>query len=164
MINHKLSLSLTILIVSLLACSKPKTDTNQENHSETNMELEKMVKNCYLFTEEGSPIMKGTDTLQRMIDSTILTVELVGEKVSGKFENKPAEQDAMIGTYSGRKRFNGLINGVYNYSQEGDEYQEFIQVMLTENKAHFRFVKDTMASEADAKAGEWFMMSMVDCK
>ena len=120
-----LSFATILSVVMLLpACSQNK-DSEQSEREQTS-EVTEVAQHqwCYLKTMEGSPMMDGPDTLQRMIDSTQLTITIEGMKVSGMFNYIPAESDARIGTFSGTMDSSNRIEAIYVYDQEGETYKE----------------------------------------
>lgn len=148
-----------VIIAFLQAVSCQSSE--KSNSTETPNSEEQL---CFLFTDEYSPVVEGRDTLMRLIDSTSLTVTVSNEMITGTFHNKPAEKDAMIGTIEGRKNPKGWINALYHYTQEGGDYNQFVQILLTEDKAHLRFVNDTNQVIGALNGAEWFSLPKVKCK
>jgi hypothetical protein len=111
----------------LIACNPTpsvETETTVENNVIEVPRLTSMEgKHCFLETlkHKDVAIIDG-DTIQ-FVDSTIVNLEISGNKVTGRMDWIPAEKD------SGRGTLEGTIDGntvtvLYSYTIEGSDQQE----------------------------------------
>jgi hypothetical protein len=90
----------------IVSCSNSEQKTNQTG------EIRRNEKLCFLMT----------DGLKNE-DSTSLNIHIQDTLITGEFNYIPYEKDAAIGTISGVIK-DSIIECVYTYSQEGEEFKE----------------------------------------
>ncbi|MBC9795462.1 hypothetical protein [Sinomicrobium weinanense] len=117
----------------LLAC---KNNTKEKEQNEESVQTESQAPAppattnlCFLTT--GKDIERGDRVIR---DSTILTLQLKGEKVSGIFNWFPAEKDGRSGTIDGILK-DDMISGKYTFTQEGMTETQDIRIEITEQEA-----------------------------
>lgn len=84
---------------------------------------------CFLST--GKEIVRDKRIIR---DSTILTLQVTGEKVSGIFNWFPAEKDGRSGTVEGTLK-GYIIEGKYTFTQEGMKETQDILIEIMEQEA-----------------------------
>ena len=120
-----------------MACN-PTTSTETPPETEDNtIEVPSLTsfegKHCFLETiqHEDMIIMKG-DTIF-FIDSTIVNLEITGDKVTGRMDWIPAQKDSGRGTLEGTIEGN-TVTALYSYTIEGSEQAEEKIFEIRENE------------------------------
>jgi hypothetical protein len=101
-----------------------ETETIAENDFVEIASLTSMEgKHCFLQTTKykEAVVMYG-DTIQ-FIDSVVINLEIIGNKVTGKMDWIPAEKDSARGTLEGTIDGN-TVTVLYSYTIEGSDQQE----------------------------------------
>ncbi len=125
----KIHLSLAVAAALLLACNSQTksetatTDTTQATASATQTDSAITDgKFCFLKADNR--------------DSTIITLNIAGNKVSGEMTWNPYQKDGAVGNLTGTKNANGEFELVYDYMIEGNRQTED-KVMKIENDKLF---------------------------
>ncbi|MBI1306028.1 MAG: hypothetical protein GC181_05380 [Bacteroidetes bacterium] len=167
-VSFALILNLLVIMSVFSGCKKPgrreaeaETETVTETVTEDKDKTDKkgeMETLCFLSVFRGEPIREKGKIVQEMIDSTKLTIRITDNNVRGTFEILPAEKDAAIGTFIGDFSDDKMmINADYHYVQEGDSYNEPIQIELSENHK-------TIRVRFDSHDTVWIELQRVDCR
>jgi hypothetical protein len=110
-----------IVYVFLIALLWVSCSDNQQKNQQ-NSENKRNEKLCFLLTEG----MKNED-------STSLNMHIQDTLVTGNYSYIPNEKDAAIGSISGVIK-DSIIECVYTYSQEGEEFKENLIWKLQSDK------------------------------
>ena len=109
----------TLVLFSCNSSTTTENDTPVEGATEESLE----GKHCFLEIKINEPyITDNGDTIQ-FIDSTILNLEIVGDKVTGVFDWRPAERDGAYGNLDGTIK-DDIIRAMYSYTIEGYDGKE----------------------------------------
>ncbi len=159
---------LPLIILLLFSCNPNTEKAKIETPADSSPEFKtQMGKHCYLKTMAHEPFVVNGDTIQ-FIDSTVLELKIMGEKVTGIYNWMPAEKDQAHGTIEGTIKDN-IITAIYSYTIEGsDQKEEAIFKMETgkisllsgqmEEVDGVMMIKDKAAVEISESLAE------VDCK
>src|SRR5680860_1078689 len=120
---------LFLILISCFACQENKKENIFDANATTESKTPETVKICFLST--GSEIQRGNKILQ---DSTILNLEIKGNKVTGNYQWLPAGKDSRKGTLKATTKEN-VISGTYTFNQEGTQETQPILIQLKENAA-----------------------------
>jgi hypothetical protein len=142
---------LLIISIILVSCSNTEPKTNQ------NAETKRNEKLCFLLT----------DGLKNE-DSTSLKIHIQDTLVTGEYNYIPWEKDAALGTISGIIN-DSIIECVYTYSQEGEEFKENQTWKLRDNQILLKTAPATIDEQGnityDSSKYEFnFIINKIDCK
>ncbi len=137
--------------IILVSCS------NNEQKNQQNSENKRNEKLCFLFT----------DGLKNE-DSTSLNIHIQDTLVTGEYNYIPYEKDAAIGTISGVIK-DSIIECVYTYSQEGEEFKENLIWKLQSDKILLKTAPATIDEQGnivyDSSKFEFnIILNKIDCK
>lgn len=105
----------------LISCYAPIENTTSPGGEI--METSFDGKHCFLETLPHKPFVGDAGDTIHFVDSTVIQLEIAGEKVTGIFNWMPAEKDQAHGTLEGTIK-DDVIRVLYSYSIEGSEQQE----------------------------------------
>lgn len=143
-------------ICILFACKNK--NTAEKEQKEENVQTESQAPTppattdlCFLTT--GKDITRGDRVIR---DSTILTLQLKGKKVTGIFNWFPAEKDGRSGKIEGTLE-GDVIQGKYTFSQEGMTETQDISIEISTQEAKI--------TTNPGKQGEFLLTAeKTDCK
>ena len=87
-------------------------------------------EHSFLKTLEGEPMKVDGEIIQKMIDSTKLSLTIIGTDVVGTYDYLPAEKDATRGQVKGTINEYGKIKATYNFTQESEKGSQEIIIEL----------------------------------
>lgn len=139
--------NLIIFLISIFFLSACNTNTqdssNDGNEVAGNIAKEEIVdntpkslegKHCFVEAIPQEPFVSNGDTIQ-FIDSTILYINIVGEKVTGRYDWLPAERDGAYGSIEGTIK-DDIIRALYSYTIEGSDQDEEKVFKLSDDKVY----------------------------
>lgn len=111
----------------MMACNPTPSNENKTIEETDTVEVPSLTsmegKHCFLETvEHEEPVIYKGDTI-RLIDSTIINLEIIGNKVTGRMDWIPAEKDSGRGTLEGTIDGN-IVTALYSYTIEGSDQQQ----------------------------------------
>ena len=128
MLHKNLFSTLLMSGLMLTACNKPE-QKEAEKASETAVNADTVA----MATAPVEPAANKSCFMKALNrDTTTVTLEVIGDKITGSMHWNPYQKDGAIGTLTGTKNATGEFELMYNYMIEGNNQSE-TKIMKIEN-------------------------------
>ncbi len=120
-----------LMVVTLVSCNKTKQEDTTTQGTETTIDVAKAGVVDVVAIDGKFCFLSATNR-----DTTKVSLNIVGNNVTGTMVWNPYQKDGAVGTLSGTKNANGEMDLVYNYTIEGSQQTE-TKVMKIQNDELF---------------------------